>query len=201
MNVKRWSRLGAGLAAAVLVASTAQAQVYAYTATLSGPAEAPPNASPGTGTAWVWYTPALHSLRIAATFSGLTANTTAAHIHCCVDQSAVPSTAGVAVHPPSLAGFPLGVMSGSFDQTYDLRLASSFSNAFIMAAGGTVALAEQRLFQGLNEEDAYFNIHTSAFPGGEIRGFLTAVPEPSTYALMGTGLMVLGGLSWRRRRA
>ena len=34
----------------------------------------------------------------------------------------------------------------------------------------------------------YMNVHTSVFPGGEIRGQLLSVPEPSTAALLGLGL-------------
>jgi hypothetical protein len=47
--------------------------------------------------------------------------------------------------------------------------------------------------------NGYFNIHTSRNPGGEIRGQINVVPEPSTYLLMATGL---GGLMLvaRRRR-
>jgi hypothetical protein len=204
MNVKRWSRLGAGLAAAMLVASTVQAQPLAFTTSLSGAAEFPPNVSPATGTAWAWYTPSTHTLRVAATFSGLLDVTTAAHIHCCVDPGAATPTASPATQVPSFALFPLGVTSGAFDQTLDLTLASSWNPGFIAANGGTVAGAEAAFATGLNAGDAYFNIHTArpnGVPSGEIRGFLTAVPEPSTYVLMSTGLLVLGGIAARRRRA
>lgn len=40
------------------------------------------------------------------------------------------------------------------------------------------------------------NIHTTAFPGGEIRGFLV-VPEPSTVALVALAVGAMGAL--RRR--
>jgi hypothetical protein len=43
----------------------------------------------------------------------------------------------------------------------------------------------------------YFDIHTNAFPGSAIRGQITAVPEPQTFALMLAGLGVLG---WAARR-
>ena len=49
---------------------------------------------------------------------------------------------------------------------------------------------EAALAAGLNAGQAYLNIHTSNFPGGEIRGFLT--PEPTTTLLLGAGLVALG---------
>lgn len=46
------------------------------------------------------------------------------------------------------------------------------------------------------------NIHTDVFPTGEIRGFLQAVPEPSSLALCGIGsLTALAFARLRRWRA
>ena len=90
-----------------LAASAAQATPISYSAHLSGPAESPPNASPGTGTALVTLDTAAHMLTVDVTFSGLLGTTTASHIHCC---TAVPGTgtAGIATQTPSFTGFPLG---------------------------------------------------------------------------------------------
>jgi hypothetical protein len=204
MNVRRWYRLGAGLAATLFAAAGAQAQVTTYVASLSGANEFPPNASPGTGLTWATYDAGAHTLRIQAAFGGLLSTTTASHIHCCVDPGAPTPTAIPATQVPSFALFPLGVTSGAFDQTLDLTLASSWNPAFVTANGGTAAGAEAAFVSGLNAGDAYFNIHTArpnGFPGGEIRGFYTTTPEPSTVALMAGGLLALAGVGMKRRRA
>lgn len=186
------------IGAALLVAGNAQALPIVYTANLSGANENPSNASPGTGFAQVDYDSAAHTLRVQASFSGLLGNTTAAHIHCCTDA---PNNVGVATMTPSFAGFPLGVTSGVFDMTYDLTDDGSFNTSFITANGGTAAGAESALANGLAAGRAYFNIHTSLFGGGEIRGFLSSpVPEPSTLALLGLCFVSLLTVHRFRRR-
>lgn len=176
-------------------ATGAQASVI-YSTTLTGAAEAPPNASPGNGSATVEYDPLLHTLRVDVLFSDLVGSVTAAHIHCCV---ASPGTAGVATPTPTFPGFPSGVTSGTYSNTFDLTLASSFNASFVTANGG-IAGAEAALASGLADGHAYFNIHTATFSGGEIRGFLApAVPVPAAAWLFGSGLLGFIGVARRKR--
>jgi CHRD domain len=157
-------------AAAFLIAPASQAAVITYKVNLTGAAAETPTGSPGTGSAVIGFDIVNHVLSIDVTFTGLSANTTVAHIHCCTAMPGV-GIADVATTTPTFPGFPAGVTSGSYDMKFDTSLESSWNAAFITANGGTTAGAEAALAAGLAAGEAYLNIHTSAFPGGEIRGF------------------------------
>jgi hypothetical protein len=183
---------------AVMPPASATAATLVFDAELSGLQEVPPNVSPGSGLAIVTIDDVLKTMRVQASFSGLLGTTTASHIHCC----ALPGFAApVATQTPSFMGFPLGVTSGTFDNTFDLTSASSYRAGFITDHGGTVTGAYEALLAGLVSGSAYYNIHTSVFPGGELRGQLQAVPEISTWAMMLLGFgFVGGGLRAAKRR-
>lgn len=192
------SLLAAGTVALATLAP-AHAQNLVFTTDLTGAAEAPPNESPATGSAMLMIDLDASTMHVDASFAGLTAGTTAAHVHCCTEL------AGTGVVPPATAlpsfpGFPLGVTEGTYHQTFDMLDAGSYNPAFL-SANGDAAGSFSAFVAGLQAGRAYFNIHTSAFPGGEIRGFLqeqvAPIPEPGTYALMLAGLVVVG---WAARR-
>ena len=161
-----------------------------YVADLTGAAEVPPNASPGTGHAIVTVDDIANLLTVDVVFSGLLAPTTASHIHCCT-LVAGTGNAGVATTVPYFTGFPIGVMAGTYIHTFDLTLMSSYNPAFVTAHGGTAAGAEAFLVAGIADGTSYLNIHTTMFPRGEIRGYLVPAPEPSTVAVTGIGLVAL----------
>lgn len=180
------------LSGVLLWIAPASAATITYSANLNEDGE---STSPGTGTAEAIVDTSAQTLTMMISFSNLTSGTTASHIHCCV---APPGTAGVATTVPSFPGFPLGVTSGTYDDTLDLTSAATYNPAFVTANGGTVSSAEAALLAGMAADMAYVNIHTTNFPGGEISGFLTATPEPASFVL--AGALLFGILRLRPRR-
>ena len=186
----RTRTLTMGCLAAVLAAAVPSTMSAAtiYTATLLGSNEVPPTGSTATGSSTVTLNGNI--LSVNEMFSGLTTPASAAHIHCC---------GPVGVNEPvaiPFTGFP-SATSGTYANSFDLTLATTYTAAFLAANGGTSASAEAAVIAGLNAFQTYANIHDATFPGGEIRGQLAQVPEPATL-----GLVLLGwtALMLKRRR-
>lgn len=188
--------LFAGSLLAAAVAMPAMADQAIYTAVLSGPNEEPPNDSPGSGMATVTIDLDQKTMRVQENFDGLVANVIASHIHCCTVEPGA-GIAGVATTTPTFTNFPSGATSGIYDHVFDMTNASSYNGAFITANGGTVDGAFNALVDGLNSAHAYANIHSTMFPGGEIRGFLAPIPEPETYAMLLAGLALVSMVARR----
>lgn len=156
----------------------ARAATIFLTATLTGSQETPPNTSPGVGAAAFMLDDVQGTLMSAVSFAGLITPTllddanTSAHIHL-----APPGVAGPIIRPYPTA--PIGVTSGMFT---DVWTGLTSSDITALETGGT-----------------YINIHTTAFPAGEIRGQITTVPEPGALVLGVTGALVLLAGAWLRR--
>jgi hypothetical protein len=187
---------GLVLACFFLFAPASFAGIITYQTNLVGSLESPPTGSPGTGFGEVIIDTVALTMEVKVTFSGLGTGTTASHIHCCTATSGT-GDAGVATTTPTFTGFPLGVTSGTYDNTFDLTSSSTYNPAFVTAEG-SLANAEAALLAGLAAGETYLNIHTTNFPKGEIRGYLVATPEPATALLAACGLL---GLGFLRRRA
>ena len=178
MNLKSVSSLAA-VAAALTLAAPAQAATFVYSTILASAGEPVPT-STATGAAVVEFDNATNVVTVLMSWAGLIGTGPFGHIHCCTAVAGTGS-AGVSV------GFtPLvNAQTGSYVSTFSLT--------------GT---AFNTLLTGVNDGKAYVNIHTpGTYAGGEIRGFLTPIPEPGSYALMLSGLAIVGWVARRQKRA
>jgi hypothetical protein len=121
------------------------------------------------------------SLSLSGSYSGLTTPITLGHIH----GPAIPGVNGSVIYDLFGTGIITGTTSGTYNGTVTL----------IPIVTGYTTTAQQ--ITDLNAGLWYLNIHDSTFPGGEIRGQITLVPEPSSLALVGLGI---GALALRLRR-
>jgi len=129
------------------------------------------------------------TMTIAGTFQGLSSPSTLAHIH--GPAGPLPATAGV-IYDFTAGGLglaTLGGTSGSINGSFQL----------LPKGGGAYTVAQQMI--DLNNGLWYVNVHSQNFGGGEIRGQILPVPEPSTWVLAGLGLCSLLVLRKRRQAA
>ena len=174
-----WAVVAPGATFVSLSQSAANATTVYFTSILNGAQETPPNSSQGTGTSTATLSgdPGSWVFNYTLTYSDLLGELTMGHIH-----RGSPGVAGPVVH--FLDSLPTGTQSGTI--TGDWRFDDPTRPL-------TDALA-----QDLLNGNTYFNLHTTEFPGGEIRGQIKPVPEPAS--VLGLALAGTGGLLVRRRR-
>ncbi len=153
----------------LLISFSVNSQIKVYGINMNGASEDPSNSSPGIGAVLVTIDMTLLTLKLQCNFSSLSGIVTAAHIH----STTINPNAGLAGVAVNIPGFPFGATSGTYDNTLNMALSTSYSASFITNNGGTVASAFNALVNSLDSNKAYVNIHTSTFGGGEIRGFPT----------------------------
>lgn len=156
------------LTAVAFAAGTVSGQTT-FEAFLTGLGENPPNASPATGFGTVVLSADHTEITVDLSWSGLLGPATGAHIR---------GPGGVGTNAPvifSFTGVSPATAGAIPEQTFSIT-----------------PTQVNDLFAGY----LYMNVHDSIFPGGEIRGQLLLVPEPSSLALVGLGAV---GLAIRAR--
>jgi hypothetical protein len=123
-------------------------------------------------------------------------NLVAAHIH-----------ASATVTPTTNAGVVWGFFGAPFNDNspndfvftpFATGVGGTFSGKWDPPEGNGTTLAAQ--MNNILTGHSYINFHTSQFGGGEIRGNIVALPEPSTICMLGIGIAALIGLGRRRSR-
>jgi hypothetical protein len=137
--------------APLLVFAPAANAATGYSASLNGAQEVGPVPTPATGTATLILDNGGTNLSYTVTYSGLLGTLTASHIH----------KAPVGVNGGVLFGFspPIGTTSGTFSGVVSGLTAANVSD--------------------LNAGLYYVNIHSTLYPGGEIRGQIGGAPTPT----------------------
>lgn len=152
-------------AATMVLASAASAEFIMVMVELSGLNEVPANPSPATGWAMVHIETDTGMVDISGAYDGMTGSVSAAHLH---------GLAPAGSNAPVLFGLTTtGGTSGTF-----------MGNGILNAAQ----------LDGLLHDLTYINVHTSTFPGGEIRGQVVIPAPAGLFALAAAPLLT------RRRR-
>ena len=148
------------LLAGLLATPVVQAQNESFSATLLGDNEVPPINTAGTASFQMDASTSTISFKIS--FSGLSSSLTLAHLHFAPTKVA----GGVMIFLCGGGGQPAcpAVTSGTITGTITAANVTGPTAQGIAAGDLTSAL------EAVGEGNAYANMHTTNFPGGEIRG-------------------------------
>jgi hypothetical protein len=135
--------IGWAAAASILVAGAASAETLKFSTSLKGADEVPANTTPGTGKVMAKLDTTTKVFSYTVTYSGLTGAATMAHFH---------GPAAPGANAPPVVPVPASAVANN-------------------PMTGTATLDDGQIAD-LKAGKWYFNIHTAANPGGEIRGQL-----------------------------
>ena len=170
-----------GVALLLALTLPARANLLTFQAELLGSNESNPNNSAAVGFGQVIFDDVTNVALIDEFWNNLTGVAIATHIH----GPALPGINGPVIIP-----IPLGIHSNASDEIQQLTIVLTDIQA-------------SWLLDGL----LYMNIHTTVFPGGEIRGQLLRVPDTGLgvpdAGPGALGLLAMSGMVWlgaRRKR-
>jgi hypothetical protein len=172
------------LAGALLGTQASLRADFITTATLLSAKDVPPHVTPAFGFAEVKFIAATDELDVFVSFHDLSSPATAAHIH----------FGGPTVNGPIILPFPS--FPNATDGTYSTILTAADLRPNPGVGINTFADAVNAIQTG----NTYVNIHDAVFPGGEIRGQLSLIPEPASLISLAIGAGGVLGLSWVLRR-
>lgn len=157
--------------ALALAPTAAHSSLILFSATLTGAQEVPSNGSRATGFGTVLLNDVLDTITVNESWTGLSAPATFSHIH----GPGAPGVIAPVLFP--FSGVPSATSGSIPQQVFAITLSQ-------------IAQLEAGLF--------YMNVHDVNFPGGEIRGQLSAVPEPMTLLLLAFGSIAAWWVRGRR---
>jgi hypothetical protein len=184
------------LAVAALIAGAGVARAdIIVTTNLDGAQERPtPIDTPATGTGFLAFVDATGVLTYSVSYSGLLFPLTIGHIHIVPSNVVTADSTGPIVldfnpTPGLTAGFFFGTFSENGGSGTD-----STPMLIPRPAIGINTFAD--FIDALEAGRGYFNLHSTEFAAGEIRGNIVAIPEPWSLVLLGIGTIGLVARSW-----
>ena len=170
------------LTLALALPMSAQATLHIFVASLDAAQEVqtPAVVSPAVGTATLAFNDVTDMFNLTLAGVGLTTPIQAAHFH----KGAFGANGSIVrdLDPATIA-------------TSFVQAGGAFNAIYLNTPAGGLLLAD--LLAG----NIYVNVHTTGYPGGEIRGQLgqlAPIPEPGTWILLTAGLVLLAGSALRR---
>lgn len=179
----RYGMCALTLSAVWLLLAGVSAGQFNFSVTMNGASEVGPNASTATGTATLVLNEAQDRLTMSLTIVGLD-----------LDGNQTPdflddNVVGLHIHRAPVGingGVVFGLIGINNDTNGDLVIdpvAGTVFSAWDLNEGNGTTLANE--LANLLSEGLYMNVHTTAYPGGEIRGQI--IPEPATLSLLALG--------------